>query len=1329
MNDKLEKRITDLILTQVPEFIRNDHPEFVSFMEAYYEWMETKFNREIVSANDGITIKFEGNQLNQENKIILDNLTFEQSISIYSYLTIGSYLTSKARYIENRGPFPVSRKEVNRLSGSITSITELSGPLGMIKVTSPQHDLGYLGDEVELTITDTVNYNGKYIATIIDDDSFSLNNNFVGNEYSGSWFKNYITIYTDDLLSNEILKPNKITIEEFSENILYPGMVMVKSPNHQLTNNLNIVIVDSPHYYGSHIITIIDEDYFMFSGTYSGNDENSSWLLPQNKIPILSFESWSGIPSDGTIIYSPYHGLNDGVIIDIVDSIHYSGVHSVEMIDSNYFKIAKEYQGNDPNSSWVRPSSISPTLTENGDYIGSLFSSKKLLTYSDVDETIDQFMTFFNKEFLVNIPISILCDRSKLIKNIQSFYKARGTEKSWKLLFRILYNEKISFYYPVQDILKVDDGKWFQDQSIIVRLIENPDDIFNPEEEYLNKRIIGKTSGATGFVKEIRKHWNGISYVYELIFEKLTITGTFVPQETVSLSLTSEFNESTILPILQDIEITNPGTGYNYTDTITITTPYDNTISMGASINSLGPLGEILSVIITDHSLGYPVYPVDSTPDEPIVTFTSKILPNITATGKAIIGALITYKGRYITQDGFLDNIKKLRDDYFYQEFSYVVNTTGTCLEFFKNICKKLVHPAGLIMFCKVLIENKFDTQKANISEYNDNYKSKMLSFGRTILGKELKGFIKPGSSNRTFKIESDIWNPSSLIGFNVISYKKSNEIQNEFSNSYITSNQNNIVTVDSNNPLFPNCDTIVINGNIYRGNYIDSTTFQLDDNIWEAPISWNTLVSLSLYSYIKIPDQTFSLSNIVSNTNNTIVVDVPLEPLCDTIKINNGSKEYYGIRLDDYTFKVEETLWPDDYLIGKLAFTYDYSDKHATNTYSLIVSNTKNEITVNTDLYPYTIDRLRIYEISHDFDHERETVLLKNSSLASENRILYTDLQIKSLYDIYESHLTVGSNYKYLERNLKRTLPLPGNWPWYERYSKVKGTRISDTLFVSDNPIWNINSLVGKQVYSFIAGSRDSGNISTILSNTDDNLVVDALTPLFPGCNRIEIIGVPYKSYFDTMEQRIPVSISGVRTADNIFTASGTPWTTNDSLVGYSVYSYNSLDRNNASYSIVLSNTSSVLTTVVGNLYPSCDRIELEQIPIYNHYKDIINIDKRTGTRTSDTIFTLATSEWVPNSLIGKKVYSYNSTNKNNRYISEIIANTDTEIIINGLLYQSCDTIEVILDEINNYWNFYANYQIGTEFGNYNLKDFNHNQLKRVYICPEPRIYQLNNE
>lgn len=58
---------------------------------------------------------------------------------------------------------------------------------------------------------------------------------------------------------------------------------------------------------------------------------------------------------------------------------------------------------------------------------------------------------------------------------------------------------------------------------------------------------------------------------------------------------------------------------------------------------------------------------------------------------------------RYLTNDGFLSDTKKLQDSYFYQKFSYVIRT-GNNVDKWRDVYNKLVHPSGFIYFGEIFL-------------------------------------------------------------------------------------------------------------------------------------------------------------------------------------------------------------------------------------------------------------------------------------------------------------------------------------------------------------------------------------------------------------------------------------------------------------------------------------------------------------------------------------------------------------------------------------------------------------------------------------------------
>ena len=93
---------------------------------------------------------------------------------------------------------------------------------------------------------------------------------------------------------------------------------------------------------------------------------------------------------------------------------------------------------------------------------------QQLLNYSDPDHTISDFLSQMKETFLDSIPTDKddSVSTRKLIKNIKSLYRAKGTAKAHEAFFRILFNETAEVYTPTEDVLRVSDGK-FNKQTFI----------------------------------------------------------------------------------------------------------------------------------------------------------------------------------------------------------------------------------------------------------------------------------------------------------------------------------------------------------------------------------------------------------------------------------------------------------------------------------------------------------------------------------------------------------------------------------------------------------------------------------------------------------------------------------------------------------------------------------------------------------------------------------------------------------------------------------------------------------------------------------------------
>ena len=230
--------------------------------------------------------------------------------------------------------------------------------------------------------------------------------------------------------------------------------------------------------------------------------------------------------------------------------------------------------------------------------------SKNLRNYQDVDQTLDEFLDYFKREVMPSIPNSILADKRLVTKRIRDLYLAKGTENAHKLLFRLLYDEEIEFYYPGNDILRASDGRWVQDNTI---RISGP--FTGDIASWSGKKVLGQTSGATAFVLRVLKTRESGITVYELYLT--SIFGQFLDNESVASTDNTLSGRilSSIGP-LQAVNVTFGGAGHRSGDTISFT----SSSGSGAEGTITSTNDTSVAFRIVDGGTGYTI-------DTPLITF------------------------------------------------------------------------------------------------------------------------------------------------------------------------------------------------------------------------------------------------------------------------------------------------------------------------------------------------------------------------------------------------------------------------------------------------------------------------------------------------------------------------------------------------------------------------------------------------------------------------------------------------------------------------------------------------------------------------------------
>lgn len=196
-------------------------------------------------------------------------------------------------------------------------------------------------------------------------------------------------------------------------------------------------------------------------------------------------------------------------------------------------------------------------------------TQKDPTTLRDIDTTLDSFITYFKSELASKLPYSTVDERF-LISRIKDLYLAKGSEASFKLLFRILFNKDITLQYPATQMLRASDGKWNQDVSIFVKiLVGDPQDIVGKLVDVVTQtKVVRVLVDRRQYVEvEVDRAIRISDDTYEFIIDRRFFGTISIGDQLRYVDANNNliFN-GIILPTTSSLTIEQPGTGFKVGD-------------------------------------------------------------------------------------------------------------------------------------------------------------------------------------------------------------------------------------------------------------------------------------------------------------------------------------------------------------------------------------------------------------------------------------------------------------------------------------------------------------------------------------------------------------------------------------------------------------------------------------------------------------------------------------------------------------------------------------------------------------------------------------------
>lgn len=423
--------------------------------------------------------------------------------------------------------------------------------------------------------------------------------------------------------------------------------------------------------------------------------------------------------------------------------------------------------------------------------IGESFDSIR-----DIDSTLTKFVDSLWSEFGISVPRTGVANDKYFLKHIKDFYSTKGSEESFRILFRHLFNIEIDLKYPKEYILRSSDGRWVQDLSFVVNVTEG--NIF----DIIGHQVFINTSKISipAIVEKVKPLYDSFEVFVTIANYSMVRVGDIITFNDVS---------ATIIDSLCNTKVYKAGKGFFVGQLFTLPSPTGRPAKL--KVSNVGNNGELLNVEVLDFGYDYNVtsYNTISPGLGSQTVLTGAIYDNITSTFNAPladnttgfiesgfitkvgywdipssnnnaycesiyvgdivssfysdntidtgynlltdeytailqinIGALRKYPGYFSSSSGFLSDAYRIQDNYYYQLYSYVIS----CSENFGNyrdIVKKLIHPTGIMLFGEQVFYSEIElgTNLIDVEYFSQKTVSDFVSIADStsfILGRSL---------------------------------------------------------------------------------------------------------------------------------------------------------------------------------------------------------------------------------------------------------------------------------------------------------------------------------------------------------------------------------------------------------------------------------------------------------------------------------------------------------------------------------------------------------------------------------------------------------------
>ncbi len=229
-------------------------------------------------------------------------------------------------------------------------------------------------------------------------------------------------------------------------------------------------------------------------------------------------ESYSStIFVDSTKGYPSKYGL-----LKIDDEIiTYTGIGT-----TSFTGCVRGFSGVDNMDQPTRPDLLSFNTTVGASHTGG--SKVHNLSNLFIREFFGKLKTTFASGF-ENRKLSSDIDQVKFIRQVKDFYRTKGTEESYRILFRVLYGQEVNIIKPSDFLIKPSDADYGFAQDFVVKAITGDprnlkgSTLFQDIDED-DKNILG----ASGAISDVKDFLYGGEHYYQISVSQDSIDGNFI---------------------------------------------------------------------------------------------------------------------------------------------------------------------------------------------------------------------------------------------------------------------------------------------------------------------------------------------------------------------------------------------------------------------------------------------------------------------------------------------------------------------------------------------------------------------------------------------------------------------------------------------------------------------------------------------------------------------------------------------------------------------------------------------------------------------------------